>query len=270
MTNGNSAERELFEEYMKKEHPMMPLDRHTDKDSIKFDEYRVNWIEDMWESWQARAALSVCADGGKGEAVYQVKYESGAWLDHNREKYEYFGRVGYETRILYTAPQAECAPREAQPVADTVRECLSDVVSHYRALYAGLAFQLNEATNTDNSDDMAYWKHEIKALERMYAQAESALAAPTPERAQPCTCHPDDNPPNPCARKYALNECRRADAEKDVTLTSDLYEILMLQNIVTGEESCVSLRCVGVPPTKYEFVRAVKRAILAANKEPQP
>jgi hypothetical protein len=48
-----------------------------------------------------------------------------------------------------------------------------------------LAFQLNEATNTENSDDMAYWKHEIKALERMYVQAESAaLAAPTPE-AQP-------------------------------------------------------------------------------------
>lgn len=25
--------------------------------------------------------------------------------------------------------------------------------------------------------------------------------------AQPCTCHPDDNPPQPCARKYALSEC---------------------------------------------------------------
>lgn len=25
-----------------------------------------------------------------------------------------------------------------------------------------------------------------------------------------CTCHPDDNPPSPCPRKYALAECRRA------------------------------------------------------------
>lgn len=25
-----------------------------------------------------------------------------------------------------------------------------------------------------------------------------------------CTCHPDDNPPRPCARKYALNECRKS------------------------------------------------------------
>lgn len=24
-----------------------------------------------------------------------------------------------------------------------------------------------------------------------------------------CTCHPDDNPPRPCARRYALNECRQ-------------------------------------------------------------
>ena len=28
------------------------------------------------------------------------------------------------------------------------------------------------------------------------------------ETERPCTCHPDDNPPNPCAKKYALGECR--------------------------------------------------------------
>lgn len=26
----------------------------------------------------------------------------------------------------------------------------------------------------------------------------------------PCTCHPDDNPPVPCPKKYALGECRKA------------------------------------------------------------
>lgn len=25
-----------------------------------------------------------------------------------------------------------------------------------------------------------------------------------------CTCHPDDNPPIPCPRKFALRECRRS------------------------------------------------------------
>ena len=30
---------------------------------------------------------------------------------------------------------------------------------------------------------------------------------------RPCTCHPDDSPPVPCARKYALSECRTASGE---------------------------------------------------------
>ena len=25
---------------------------------------------------------------------------------------------------------------------------------------------------------------------------------------RPCTCHPDDNPPKPCAKQYALTKCR--------------------------------------------------------------
>jgi hypothetical protein len=32
---------------------------------------------------------------------------------------------------------------------------------------------------------------------------------------RPCTCHPDDNPPVPCPRKYALSECRGAALAKD-------------------------------------------------------
>lgn len=30
--------------------------------------------------------------------------------------------------------------------------------------------------------------------------------------ARPCTCHPDDNPPQPCAKQYALGECMAAAA----------------------------------------------------------
>lgn len=30
----------------------------------------------------------------------------------------------------------------------------------------------------------------------------------TPTDNRPCTCHPDDAPPAPCARRYALAECR--------------------------------------------------------------
>ena len=31
---------------------------------------------------------------------------------------------------------------------------------------------------------------------------------------QPCTCHPDDNPPVPCPQKFALTECRIAAAHR--------------------------------------------------------
>lgn len=31
------------------------------------------------------------------------------------------------------------------------------------------------------------------------------------EVAKPCTCHPDDNPPVPCAQKYALTDCLRSE-----------------------------------------------------------
>lgn len=39
--------------------------------------------------------------------------------------------------------------------------------------------------------------------------------APSVADAKPCTCHPDDNPPVPCAKQYALSECRSvADKEQ--------------------------------------------------------
>lgn len=28
------------------------------------------------------------------------------------------------------------------------------------------------------------------------------------DEGRPCTCHPDDSPPSPCAEKFALSECR--------------------------------------------------------------
>lgn len=43
---------------------------------------------------------------------------------------------------------------------------------------------------------------------RVLGDAADALTRCAEQR--PCTCHPDDNPPVPCAQKYALNECRAA------------------------------------------------------------
>jgi hypothetical protein len=43
-----------------------------------------------------------------------------------------------------------------------------------------------------------------------YLQRFAALAFAAGAASRPCTCHPDDNPPKPCPRKYALDECRKA------------------------------------------------------------
>lgn len=40
---------------------------------------------------------------------------------------------------------------------------------------------------------------------------------------RPCTCHPDDKPPVPCAKKYALSDCRLA--EKDARI-AELEELV--------------------------------------------
>lgn len=41
----------------------------------------------------------------------------------------------------------------------------------------------------------------------MTKNEDKAATNPDPRK---CTCHPDDNPPVPCPRKYALTECRVA------------------------------------------------------------
>jgi hypothetical protein len=75
------------------------------------------WMENRHDerAYLLAFARALLADGGKGEAVYQVLSDNvHAWIDVR--KFSYDQHEGHK-RILYTAPQAECAPREAQPVA---------------------------------------------------------------------------------------------------------------------------------------------------------
>lgn len=40
-----------------------------------------------------------------------------------------------------------------------------------------------------------------------------------------CTCHPGDNPPVPCPKKYALTECRQAHRDALLTEAWDALEL---------------------------------------------
>ncbi len=52
---------------------------------------------------------------------------------------------------------------------------------------------------------------------------------------RPCTCHPDDNPPVPCAQKYALNECRAA-AQPKSTVSFDDASVQRVYGILCSED----------------------------------
>lgn len=62
-----------------------------------------------------------------------------------------------------------------------------------------------------DEDIMARNPKSIIAVGRALLAAHASSVAD----AKPCTCHPDDNPPVPCAKQYALSECRSvADKEQ--------------------------------------------------------
>lgn len=46
-----------------------------------------------------------------------------------------------------------------------------------------------------------------------YRDADGIKAWPAPQTERTCTCAPEDNPPIPCARKYAFTACMQAQAE---------------------------------------------------------
>jgi hypothetical protein len=59
---------------------------------------------------------------------------------------------------------------------------------------------------------VSWLRSHLQSIEEATVLSRLEKEAATPER--PCTCHPDDNPPRPCPRKYALTDCRLA-AETD-------------------------------------------------------
>ncbi len=87
---------------------------------------------------------------------------------------------------------------EARPLIDYLRQCAEQRPVAYK--------------HTESDGGMTYFVADEAPCEKCVP----LYAAPVPPQreplsdSRPCTCHPDDNPPVPCAQKYALNECRAA------------------------------------------------------------
>jgi hypothetical protein len=287
MTNGNSAERDQFERWTHTQTKHYIL-RRLDNDEYFNLETRL-----AWSAWKARAELSVCADGdkdssdhkfknfhrllcerfgyvhdevdwkrdqisliewiakrvadgGKGEAVYQYKVRDlSGWHDCDAGAYERITTnmpEHVEARTLFTAPQAECAPREAQPDG-WIR------MDHLRQAQQAPFLCRVEPSFRPGFD-----------LVPVY------LAAPTPERAAPpysapfttdvpqC-CGDPETCDDPCTPERAQESAgvRLTDAEREAIE----YALNVCKQF--GESGAVA-----------ERNSATLRAILAANKEPQP
>jgi hypothetical protein len=107
------------------------------------------------------AALSARADGGKGEAValWAAFAPEGNLLAHSKLRPGLSDILNWEP-LYRTAPQAECAPREAQPISDAMMDLVDRLGS--------------EASEVDPRA----WKHLL-----VYAP-ERADAAPNPSDKQ--------------------------------------------------------------------------------------
>lgn len=88
------------------------------------------------------------------------------------------------------------------------------------------------------------------------------------EAVKPCTCHPDDNPPVPCAQQYALNECR-AESDKQERAA---WSAITIEAAAYIEDAA---NCLRDPDAKRaakgaaEFVRKRRREILGAKSDKQ-
>lgn len=51
-----------------------------------------------------------------------------------------------------------------------------------------------------------------------------------------CTCHPDDSPPQPCAKQYALRECRAEERGQPYCRECGSENLAYLEQYANGSE----------------------------------
>lgn len=97
-----------------------------------------------------------------------------------------------------------------------------------------------------------------------------------------CTCHPSDNPPVPCARRYALGDCKAADydrlraevealqariAEDDKLFVGLAYMMCAVGNISLYEDAMAIAADFGRDaPENKDYAAAMRAAIDLAIK----
>lgn len=139
------------------------------------------------------------------------------------------------------------------------------------------------AYEAHNEYDMWSWAGLTSYAQTRYentakAVAAHVMAAATELVQRPCTCHPDDNPPKPCPKNYALTDCRAADhiatVSKMVSPPAVAVEPMRsaLQSIVLANPR--TWQELAEPTSQFElWAKSIARAALelhTAPTQPEP
>jgi hypothetical protein len=302
MTNGNSAERERFEEWA------FDMGYRNFTYSEEFHGYTEESIQRVWFGW--KGALSVFADGGKeqvtatmGEVVYQVQ-TGDCWLDMTQEQYEQHSKTR-PTRVLYTAPQAECAPRGAVGYAEVCDGSGGDftmAVFNSSDVPEGAALFTAPQAECAPREKQNVMNIPLDAAATMADYAPQAECAPLPKQeplGEPFQTVLDENRWNLYAEctpreahpvAYLVDPGAGSAVDKFQTNKPDYLQLVDIKRrggsvtplyaaptperaqesegvLTDGELIAISNALQG---TGYAHIADKLRAILAANKEPQP
>ena len=264
MTNGNSAE----------------LANLASKHCLART-YKDGWIFENTDQLRAfvMSALSVCADGGKGEAVATL-HDDGYWTWKKGTTPPHESNYAGWRMDVYATPQAECAAREKQNVMNIPLDAAATMADYApQAECAPREAQPVTFVEGDEVHRVIRWNKDIAAFD--YEIGISLYDAPTPERAQ---CNGTvGGCPNECSAPCSPPE--RADAEKDAVRYRWMRDQNKRMHYTTDyqPDGCTDLIQIEVPVVgepiftpeghfdfSMELDRAIDAAILAANKEPQP
>lgn len=88
--------------------------------------------------------------------------------------------------------------------------CAAAAVQQEREKSAGLQAKIDALMLEFCPGEMTLEQVKEWANKQVPAGPELTRAIDAAKLERPCTCHPDDNPPKPCPRQFALTDCRAA------------------------------------------------------------
>ena len=82
-----------------------------------------------------------------------------------------------------------------------------------------------------------------------------------------CTCHPDDNPPQPCEHRYAFRDCADAAEERYLRETLAMLQESYAKAAKPYLDRLVALHSRSLPPMLVLVEQAQALGLLPANAE---